>query len=103
IQSIYGEIVDVWFNRSSESFTPMHSDDQIWIDTLSGDNTFVFSGWLIGRRPPDTMVILIKGLPRRDQRRQYVRERIDLPPQPLTPVDEKGEPIGPLQEVVLLD
>jgi c-di-GMP-binding flagellar brake protein YcgR len=103
IQSIYGEIVDVWFNRSAPTFTPMHSDDQIWIDTMSGDSTFVFSGWLIGMRPPDTMVILIKGLPRRDQRRQYVRERIDLPPQTLIPIDEDGEPVGPLQEVVLLD
>jgi c-di-GMP-binding flagellar brake protein YcgR len=103
IQSIDGEIVDVWFDRSAPSFNPLHSDDQIWVDVFFGSETFVFASWLIGMRPPDTMVILVQGLPRKDQRRQYVRERVDLPPQPLVPLDEEGEPCGPVQEVVLLD
>lgn len=103
IQTIDRELVEVWFNRNTPTYDPLHADDQIWLDVLSGTHAYVFAGWLIGMRPPDTLVILVKGLPRRDQRRQYVRERVDLPPQIALPLDGEGREIGALQEVVLLD
>src|SRR5688500_7516527 len=42
VQSIDGEIVEVWFDRNAPSFNPRHSDDQVWIDVPSGENTLVF-------------------------------------------------------------
>jgi c-di-GMP-binding flagellar brake protein YcgR len=103
LQSIDGELIAVWFDRSSASFNPLRGDDQIWIDAVANSHTYVFAGWLIGMRPPDTLVILVKGLPRRDQRRQYVREMVDLPPQTIVPLNDQGEPEGEVQEVVVLD
>jgi c-di-GMP-binding flagellar brake protein YcgR len=103
IQTIDGELVAIWFDRTAPSFNPLHSDDQIWVDVFCGTETFVFSSWLIGLRPPDTMVVLVQGLPRKDQRRQYVRERVELPPQPLVVLDDQGEPNGSVQEITLLD
>jgi c-di-GMP-binding flagellar brake protein YcgR len=92
-------MVEAWFDRSAPSYDPRrtHVDDQVWIDAISGAATFVVAGWLIGMRSPDTLVIMVKGLPRRDQRRQYVREPVELPSQVVVPVDADGEPIGDRQ------
>jgi c-di-GMP-binding flagellar brake protein YcgR len=96
VQSVDGEMVEVRLDRQAPSYDPRrtHVDDQIWIDALSGAATYVSAGWLIGMRPPDTLVIMIKGLPRRDQRRQYVRELVELPSLVVVPVDADSEPIG---------
>jgi hypothetical protein len=103
IQSIDGELVEIWFDRNAPSFNPRHSDDQVWIDVASGEDTLVFGGVLIGMRPPDTLVILVYGLPRRDQRRQYVREHVELPPQIAVELDEEGRTVGESQEVIVVD
>lgn len=103
VQTVNGQVVEVWFNRNAPSFNPLHSDDQIWVDTLDGTETYVYAGWLIGMRPPDTMIVLVQGLPRKDQRRQYVRERVGLPPLPVVTVDETGEPSGQVQEATVID
>lgn len=103
VQSIDGEIVEVWFDRTAPSFNPRHSDDQIWIDVPSGEDTLVFIGVLIGMRPPDTLVILVYGLPRRDQRRQYVREHVEMAPQTVLELDETNNPVGTSQEIIVVD
>jgi c-di-GMP-binding flagellar brake protein YcgR len=103
IQDVTDEMVEVWFDRNVASYNPLHSDDRVWLDTFEGENTFVFSGWIIGMRPPDTMVINVEGLPRRDQRRQHVRELVSLPPQTVVQVDDAGEPCGPVMEVMVHD
>jgi c-di-GMP-binding flagellar brake protein YcgR len=103
IQDVDGEIVEVWFDRNSESYDPLRSDDRVWIDALDGNTTYVFAGWIIGMRPPDTLVINVDGLPRRDQRRQYVREIVTLPPQPVVTLDEFGEPDGMVVEALVND
>jgi c-di-GMP-binding flagellar brake protein YcgR len=54
-------------------------------------------------RPPDTMVLNIEGLPRRDQRRQHVRELVTLPPQPVVLLNEFGEPDGAVTEAFVHD
>ncbi|HZO24559.1 MAG TPA: PilZ domain-containing protein [Chloroflexota bacterium] len=46
---------------------------------------------------------MVKGLPRRDQRRQFVREIVELPAQTVVPVDADGEPIGDRQLVKVHD
>jgi hypothetical protein len=103
VQSIEGDLVEVWFDRNAPSFNPRHSDDHVWIDVPSGADTLVFAGVLIGMRPPDTLVILVHGLPRRDQRRQYVRERVDLPPQIAVAIDAQGQAVGESQEIAIAD
>jgi hypothetical protein len=103
VQSIDGELVEVWFDRNAPSYNPRHSDDQIWIDVPSGEDTLVFIGVLIGMRPPDTLVILVYGLPRKDQRRQYVREHVEMAPQIAVEVDEANEPVGASQEIIVVD
>jgi len=99
VQSVDGEMVEVRLDRTAPSYNPLrtHVDDQIWIDALSGAATYVSAGWLIGMHSPDTLVIMIRGLPRRDQRRQYVREIVELPSQVVVAVDADGEPIGDRQ------
>jgi hypothetical protein len=32
VQSVNGQVVEVWFDRNAPSFNPLHSDDQVWID-----------------------------------------------------------------------
>jgi len=103
IQEVSGEIVEVWFNRNGAGYNPLHSDDRVWLDTFDGTTTYVFSGWIIGMRPPDTMVINVDGLPRRDQRRQYVRELVRLARQPVVLLNEVGEPEGSVQEAFIHD
>jgi c-di-GMP-binding flagellar brake protein YcgR len=103
IQDVSDEIVEVWFDRNVSSYNPLHSDDRVWLDTFEGNTTFVFSGWIIGMRPPDTMVINVDGLPRRDQRRQHVRELVSLPPQSVVKLGEDGEPTGPVTEASIHD
>ena len=103
VQRVEGQVIDIWFDRSSPSYNPLHSDDQVWIDTLGEMETYVYAGWIIGMRPPDTMAILVQGLPRKDQRRQYVREAVRLPPLPMVPVDEFGDPAGDVQEITVMD
>src|SRR5262249_14113628 len=80
IRSIDGEMIEVWFDRSAPAVDRFRTlrDDQIWIDAFAGVDTYVFAGWLIGIRPPDSLVIMVKGVPRRDQRRLHVRELVDL-------------------------
>src|SRR5262245_11086228 len=99
LRSIDGEMVEVWFDRQAPGYDPLRSqmDDHIWIDAFSDVDTYVFAGWLIGIRPPDTLVIMVRGLPRRDQRRQHVREIVDLPAQMVVTVDAEGEPTGQKQ------
>ena len=105
LQSIDGEMIEIWFDRNAPGYDPLRTqmDDHIWIDAFSGVETYVFGGWLIGIRPPDTLVIMVKGLPRRDQRRQFVREIVELPAQTVVPVDADGEPIGDRQLVKIHD
>jgi len=103
VYTVDGQLVQVWFDRSAPSYNPLHSDDQVWIDTISDADTYVYAGWIVGMRPPDTMVVLVQGLPRKDQRRQYVREHVSLPPLPMVPIDEEGEPVGEMQEIVVKD
>jgi c-di-GMP-binding flagellar brake protein YcgR len=103
IQTVEGQTVTVWFDRNAPSYNPLHSDDQVWIDTLGEAETYVYAAWITGMRPPDTMVVLVQGLPRKDQRRQYVRERVGLPPLPMVPVNEHGDPAGDMQEVTVTD
>jgi c-di-GMP-binding flagellar brake protein YcgR len=92
-------MVEVWFDRQAPGYDPFRSqmDDHIWVDAFSDVDTYVFAGWLIGIRPPDTLVIMVQGLPRRDQRRQHVHEIVDLPAQMVVAVDVQGEPIGEKQ------
>jgi hypothetical protein len=105
LQSVDGEMVDVWINRHAPSFNPKksHPDDRVWIDAPSGNHTYVFGGWLIGMRSPDTLVVMVNGLPRRDQRRQYVREMVDLPAQSFEMMGPDDEPTGPVYETVVHD
>jgi hypothetical protein len=103
VQSIDGELVEVWFDRTAPSFNPRHSDDHVLIDVPSGEDTLVFPGVLIGMRPPDTLVILVYGLPRRDQRRQYVREQVELPAQLAVELDASGRKVGEAQEIDVVD
>jgi hypothetical protein len=90
VQTVAGQVVEVWFDRNAPSYNPLHADDQVWIDTLGDLQTY-------------TMIVLVQGLPRKDQRRQYVRERVGLPPMPMVPVDEHGDPIGEVQEITITD
>jgi len=103
ILDVDGEVVSVWFNRNVSSYNPYHADDRVWLDTFEGHVTQIFAGWLIGMRPPDTLVINIDGLPRRDQRRQHVRELVTLPPQPVVQLTEAGDPAGPVVEATVHD
>jgi c-di-GMP-binding flagellar brake protein YcgR len=103
VQTVTGQVVEVWFDRNAPSYNPLHADDQVWIDTLGDLQTYVYAGWIIGMKPPDTMVVLVQGLPRKDQRRQYVRERVGLPPMPMVPVNEHGDPVGEVQEITVTD
>jgi c-di-GMP-binding flagellar brake protein YcgR len=103
IQTVEGQVIEVWFDRNAPSYNPLHSDDQVWIDTMGDLETYVYAAWIIGMRPPDTMVVLVQGLPRKDQRRQYVRERVGLPPMPMVPVNEFGDPAGDVQEINVTD
>lgn len=105
VQSVDGEMIDVWFDRHAPGYDPLRTqmDEHIWIDAFSGADTYVFAGWLIGIRSPDTLVVMAKGAPRRDQRRQHVRELVELPAQTVFPVDADGEPIGDRQLVKIHD
>lgn len=103
VQTVDGQLVQVWFDRNAPSYNPLHSDDQVWIDTLGDIDTYVYAGWIVGMRPPDTMVVLVQGLPRKDQRRQFVRERVAMPPLPMVPVNEHGQTVGDMQEVTVTD
>jgi c-di-GMP-binding flagellar brake protein YcgR len=103
IQDVNDELVEVWFDRNAHSYNPLHSDDRVWLDTFEGHTTYVFAGWIVGMRPPDTMVINVDGLPRRDQRRQYVREMVTLPPQPIVKLNDVGDPDGQVTEAFVHD
>ena len=94
VQHVSGGLVEVWFDRDAAETSPMRADSQIWLDAGQGDVVHVVAGHVAERRPPDILVLAPTGYARRDQRRHYVREIVDLPSTMARLVSAEGYDLG---------
>ena len=94
VEDVGTELVEVWFDREAASTSPMRADSLIWLDAGQGDVVHVVAGRVVERRPPDTLVVAPTGYARRDQRRHYVREIVELPSMQARLLFEEGYELG---------
>jgi c-di-GMP-binding flagellar brake protein YcgR len=103
VQSVDGAALAIWFDRTAPGFNPSHADDAVWLDVSGSDAVYVVPARLVGRQPPDILFLAVQGPARRDQRRHYVREVVDLPPVAGARLDQNGKPTGTTYLIRLID
>jgi hypothetical protein len=101
VQDINGDQLTVWFDRVAEGFDPLRplrEGQEAWLNVPGANNVHVVPGRVVGRLPDqDVVTIQVISEAWTDQRRQYVRELVDLPPMLAARLDKYGEPTESLQ------